>query len=52
MGVTAEELAEAQAWITNDEALINSGKPLVSGRVSRLVEIFTSMEDDDDPHQP
>jgi hypothetical protein len=52
MGVTAEELAEAQAWITNDEALISSGKPLVSGRVSRLVEILTSIEDDHDPHQP
>jgi hypothetical protein len=51
MGATAEELAEAQAWITNDEALINSGKPPVSGRVSRLAEILTSIEDDDDPHQ-
>jgi hypothetical protein len=52
MSATDEELAQAQAWITNDEALINSGRPLVSGRVSRLVEILTSVEEDDDPHQP
>lgn len=51
MGVTAEELAEAQAWITIDEALMNSGKPLLSGRVSRFAEILTSIEDDDDPQQ-
>jgi hypothetical protein len=51
MGVTPEELAKAQAWITNDEALINSGKTLASGRLSRLVEILTSIEDDDDPQQ-
>jgi hypothetical protein len=51
MGVIPEELAKAQAWITNDEALINSGKALASGRLSRLVEIFTSIEDDDDPQQ-
>lgn len=51
MGATAEELAEAQAWITNDEALINSGKPLMSGRVSRLAEILTSIEEQDEAHQ-
>lgn len=52
MDATAEELAQAQAWITNDEALINSGKPLVGGRVSRLIEILTPIEAQDDPHQP
>jgi hypothetical protein len=49
MEATAEELAQAQAWVTNDEALINSGKPLAGGRVSRLVEILTSIEEQDDP---
>jgi hypothetical protein len=48
LGATTEELAEAQAWIANDEALINIGKPLVRGRVSRLVEILTSIEEQDD----
>jgi hypothetical protein len=51
MRATAEELAEAQAWIINDEPLINSGKPLMSGRVSRLAELLTSIEHDDDPQQ-
>ena len=31
-GATVDELAEAQAWIVNDEPLMNAGKPLASGR--------------------
>ena len=49
-GATADELAEAQAWIVNDEPLMNAGKPLASGRVRELIEILTeldSVEDDD-----
>ena len=49
MEATAEKLAQAQAWITNDEALMNSGKPLAGGRVSRLIEILASIEEQDDP---
>ena len=30
---TAEELAEAKAWIANDEPLMNEGRPLAQGRV-------------------
>jgi hypothetical protein len=43
-GATVDELAEAQAWIVNDEALINAGKPLPSGRVGELVDILTELE--------
>jgi hypothetical protein len=39
-GATPAELAEAQAWASNDEALINAGRPLATGRVARLVEII------------
>lgn len=39
-GASPAELAEAQAWASNDEALINSGRPLPTGRVGRLVEII------------
>jgi hypothetical protein len=49
-GATVDELAEAQAWIVNDEPLMNAGKPLASGRVRELIEILTeldSVEDDD-----
>jgi hypothetical protein len=46
MGATAEELAEAVAWSTNDEALINSGRPLATGRVGRLVELLARDEED------
>jgi hypothetical protein len=43
-GATAEELAEAKAWIANDEPLINAGKPLANGRVGELVDILNELE--------
>jgi len=46
-GASAEELAEAQAWIINDEPLFNDGKPLAAGRVGRLVEILRRIEEDE-----
>ena len=47
-GASAEELAEAQAWISNDEPLMNAGKPLPSGLVGELVEILKELEFDED----
>ena len=50
-GATVEELAEAQAWMANDEPMMNSGRPLATGRVRELVDILSELEpdDDDDP---
>jgi hypothetical protein len=45
-GSTAEELAEAQAWVANDEPLLNSGKPLPVGRVGQLAEILRKLEEE------
>jgi hypothetical protein len=47
-GATVDELAEAQAWIANDEPLINAGKPLPSGRVGELIEILSELEPEED----
>jgi hypothetical protein len=47
-GATAQELAQAQAWVANDEALINAGTPLPAGRLARLVEILETLEETDD----
>jgi hypothetical protein len=44
MGVTVEELAEARAWVDSDEALVNSGKPLPSGRVGQVVELLSAID--------
>jgi hypothetical protein len=43
-GATVEEMTEAQAWIDNDEALMNAGRPLPNGRVGELVEILAELK--------
>lgn len=45
-GASLEELAEAHAWITNDEAPMNAVRPLASGRVNLLIDILEAAEDD------
>jgi hypothetical protein len=47
-GATTDELAEALAWIANDEPMMNSGRPLATGRVRELVDILSELETDDD----
>lgn len=50
-GATVDELTEAQAWLANDEPLLNAGRPLATGRVRELVDILTELdpsEDEDD----
>ena len=45
-GATKEEFAEASAWMHNDEAMINAGRPLPSGRVGEVIAILQAVEDD------
>ena len=50
-GATVDELAEAKAWLANDEPMLNAGKPLATGRVRELVDILSELdpsEDEDD----
>ena len=47
-GATVDELAEAQAWLANDEPMLNAGRPLATGRVRELVDILAELEPDDD----
>jgi hypothetical protein len=47
-GATVDELAEAQAWLANDEPMMNSGRPLATGRVRELVDILAELEPDND----
>lgn len=53
-GASAEELAQAWAWINADEALINDGRPLPSGRIAELVTLLDPQEQDEhgDTHAP
>jgi hypothetical protein len=45
---TVEELAEAQAWLANDEPMMNAGRPLAQGRVRQLVDILSELETEDE----
>jgi len=47
-GATIQELAEAQAWLANDESLMNIGRRLPTGRVGELVEILIDLEANDE----
>jgi hypothetical protein len=47
MGVTPQELAEAKAWLANDEALLNAGRSLAGGRVGRLVDLVATKEEEE-----
>jgi hypothetical protein len=44
-GATAEELADACAWMANDEAPMNAGRTLPGGRLGRLIELLEAAED-------
>ncbi|TCD14218.1 hypothetical protein [Oricola cellulosilytica] len=45
-GATPGELASAWAWINNDEALINDGRELPSGRIAQLIDLLSPEQDD------
>jgi hypothetical protein len=51
-GATAEELAEAHAWLANDEPLLNAGRPLPGGRVARLVDILAAISAEEEAEEP
>lgn len=44
-GATKEEFTEAYAWMHNDEALLNAGRALPSGRVGEIIAILQAVED-------
>ena len=47
-GATLEELAEAHAWLANDEPLMNAGRPPGSGRVARVVDIVAAISEEEE----
>jgi hypothetical protein len=51
-GATADELAEAHAWLANDEPPLNAGGPLPSGRVARLVDILAVIGEEEEADEP
>lgn len=47
-GATPEELEQAFFWVGSDEALINLGRPLPTGRIAELVDLLAPDRDDPD----
>jgi len=45
---TLEELNRAWAWVNNDEALINEGRPLPSGRTAELVDLLAFPDEEEE----
>jgi hypothetical protein len=48
-GASSEEFVRARAWLANDEAPINEGDPLASGRVAQLIDILETLESELQP---
>lgn len=44
-----QELAEAMAWLNQDEALVNEGKHMPRGKVGELIAILAPPENEDGP---
>lgn len=44
---TAQDLAKAMAWIEADEALVNAGDNLPTGKVAELIGILETVEEED-----
>ena len=46
VAATEEEFHQALAWLANDEAPMNEGEPLPSGRVGRLIELMEELDEE------
>ncbi|WP_404405312.1 hypothetical protein [Pelagibacterium halotolerans] len=48
VGASAEELARALFWVNSDEAFVNEGAHMPTGKVAELIEILESAEMEDE----
>ena len=46
LGIDRAELAEALAWIDNDEAMLNEGRSAPTGRLARAVELLQERDEE------
>lgn len=51
-GASREELAQAWAWVSSDEAMIGDGRPLPGGRIAALMDLLAPEEDEPEPGPP
>ncbi|MCD7059536.1 hypothetical protein [Pelagibacterium xiamenense] len=48
VGASAQELARALFWVNADEAFVNDGAHMPTGKVAELIEILESAEFEDE----
>ena len=46
LGLDRAELIEAMAWIDNDEAMLNEGRPAPTGWVARAIELLRARDEE------
>jgi len=46
-GATADDLAQAWAWVNSDEALVGELRPLPTGKVAELADLLEPDDDDE-----
>ena len=45
LGVTRAELAEARAWVENDEAMLNEGRRVPTGRIAEVIALLQETDE-------
>lgn len=50
-GASEEELLEAWAWVSSDEALVNEQRPFPTGRAAEVAELLSALQADMDEEQ-
>ena len=48
LGPTRAELAEARAWVENDEAMLNEGRRVPTGRVAEVIALLKEKDEQEE----
>jgi hypothetical protein len=48
LGLTRAELAEARAWVENDEAMLNEGRRVPTGRVAEVIALLKEKDEQEE----
>lgn len=46
VGATADDLAQAWAWVNSDDVLVDAGRPLPTGKIAELIDLLEDIDDE------